>query len=155
VIARALNSRAFSVIWVTIVFTCSLNSYISARALQTLRQDLIIVLNRFFTFSPIFYRARMGSFSPKTLQNLESFLAKLFNPQSYYRVIRKNEGVNRLAKWEYAAIPLITKMRKMGYDTQKQLLDKYGLEGWELVSTVALVVPEGFDMVAYLKREKK
>lgn len=97
----------------------------------------------------------MGSFSPKTLQNLESFLAKLFNPQSYYRVIRKNEGVNRLAKWEYAAIPLITKMRKMGYDTQKQLLDKYGLEGWELVSTVALVVPEGFDMVAYLKREKK
>ena len=60
-----------------------------------------------------------------------------------------------MTKWEYAVIPLVTKMRELGYVTQKQLLDKYGLEGWELVSTVALSVPEGFDIVAYLKREKK
>jgi hypothetical protein len=63
--------------------------------------------------------------------------------------------VKRLAKWEYAVIPLVTEMRELGYVTQKQMLDKYGLEGWELVSTVTLEVEKGFDILAYLKREKK
>jgi hypothetical protein len=55
-----------------------------------------------------------------------------------------------LTKWEYAAIPLVT-ASGTGYKTQKELLDKYGLEGWELVSTIEL----GLELFAYLKREKK
>ena len=58
-----------------------------------------------------------------------------------------------MTKWEYAAFPLITGMKDTGVSTQKQLLDRYGLEGWELVSVVALKVKEGLDLVAYLKRQ--
>jgi len=56
-----------------------------------------------------------------------------------------------MAKWEYASIALKKGMKDSGLSTDKQLLDKYGLEGWELVS----VVPALGDLVAYLKRQKR
>jgi len=55
-----------------------------------------------------------------------------------------------MTKWEYASIALIKGAKDSGLSTDKQLLDKYGLEGWELVS----VVPALGDLVAYLKRQK-
>jgi hypothetical protein len=33
------------------------------------------------------------------------------------------------------------------------LLNKYGSDGWELVSIVALQINQSFEVVAYLKRE--
>jgi hypothetical protein len=34
-------------------------------------------------------------------------------------------------------------------------LNKYGLDGWELVAIVALQINQSFEVVAYLKRELK
>ncbi len=55
-----------------------------------------------------------------------------------------------MPKWEYASIALVKGQKDVGLSTDKQLLDKYGLEGWELVT----IVPALGDLVAYLKREK-
>jgi hypothetical protein len=63
-------------------------------------------------------------------------------------------GEKNLPKWEYAVIPLVTGREDVGVSTQEELLDKYGLEGWELVSVATVAVPRGLEMVAYLKRQK-
>jgi hypothetical protein len=55
-----------------------------------------------------------------------------------------------MAKWEYASIALVKGQKDAGVSTDKQVLDKYGLEGWELVA----VVPALGDLIAYLKRQK-
>ena len=36
---------------------------------------------------------------------------------------------------------------------KEDLLNKYGSDGWELVSIVALQINQSFEVVAYLKRE--
>jgi hypothetical protein len=50
-----------------------------------------------------------------------------------------------MTKWEYAVIPL----KKDSHD--KELLEKYGDNDWELVS----VTQVGLEVIAYFKREKK
>jgi hypothetical protein len=50
----------------------------------------------------------------------------------------------RMAKWEYATVPLIV-------HATKQILDQWGEDGWELVQ---VVTGDGGNLVAYLKREK-
>jgi len=55
-----------------------------------------------------------------------------------------------MTKWEYASIALVKGQKDMNLSNDKQLLDKYGVEGWELV-TVVLAVG---DLIAYMKREK-
>lgn len=60
-----------------------------------------------------------------------------------------------MTKWEYAVIPLLKGMRDTGLKTQEDLLEKYGLDGWELVSTAVLMIPHNLEIIAYLKREKK
>ncbi|MGD0495575.1 MAG: DUF4177 domain-containing protein [Candidatus Bathyarchaeia archaeon] len=60
-----------------------------------------------------------------------------------------------MAKWEYAAIPIITDLKRIGKSDQKDMLDQLGSEGWELVSTVVLKVEKSLDVIAYFKREKK
>ena len=47
--------------------------------------------------------------------------------------------------WEYATVPLIT-------HATKQILDQWGEDGWELVSTVP--GPSGEQLIAFLKRPK-
>jgi hypothetical protein len=59
-----------------------------------------------------------------------------------------------MPKWEYATIPLIKAMRDMGYTEQKNVLDKYGDEGWELVSVIMVSIQNSNEIVAYFKREK-
>jgi hypothetical protein len=59
-----------------------------------------------------------------------------------------------MPQWEYTVIGLISGMKDAGVSTQKELLDKYGLEGWELVTVSALSTKQGPDLIAYLKREK-
>jgi hypothetical protein len=64
----------------------------------------------------------------------ESFMHRLTtNPKSFIRHTEKNVSV------------------RMPFLNDKNLLDKYGLEGWELVS----VVQAGLEIIAYFKREKK
>ncbi len=53
--------------------------------------------------------------------------------------------MRRMAKWEYATVPLIV-------HATKQILDQWGEDGWELVQVVP--GPEGQGLVAYLKRER-
>ena len=50
----------------------------------------------------------------------------------------------RMAKWEYATVPLIV-------HATKQILDQWGEDGWELVQ---VVTGDSGNLVAYLKREK-
>ena len=45
--------------------------------------------------------------------------------------------------WEYATVPLLT-------HATKQILDSWGVDGWELVQVVPGPNPE--QLVAYLKR---
>lgn len=47
--------------------------------------------------------------------------------------------------WEYATVPLLT-------HATKQILDNWGIDGWELVTV--LQGPTGEQHVAYLKRPK-
>ena len=47
--------------------------------------------------------------------------------------------------WEYATVPLLT-------HATKQILDQWGVDGWELVAV--LPGPTGEQHVAYLKRPK-
>jgi len=58
-----------------------------------------------------------------------------------------------LTKWEYVSIALVKGILNAGVKTQEELLNKYGLDGWELVSIVALQINQSFEVVAYLKRE--
>ena len=58
-----------------------------------------------------------------------------------------------MTKWEYASIALVKGILDAGVKTQEDLLNKYGLEEWELVSIVALQINQSFEVVAYLKRE--
>ncbi|MGA3060129.1 MAG: DUF4177 domain-containing protein [Candidatus Bathyarchaeia archaeon] len=58
-----------------------------------------------------------------------------------------------MTKWEYVSIALVKGIIDAGVKTQENLLNKYGLDGWELVSIVALQINQSFEVVAYLKRE--
>lgn len=49
-------------------------------------------------------------------------------------------------QWEYATVPLLT-------HATKQILDQWGVDGWELVTV--LPGPTGEQHVAYLKRPKQ
>ena len=76
-----------------------------------------------------------------------------------------------MTNWEYAVVPLITGLGEAGaserslptpfgriiksIDTQKELLNKLGAEGWELVSTTLFEYQGNVDVMAYFKREKK
>jgi hypothetical protein len=51
------------------------------------------------------------------------------------------------------SIALVKGILDAGVKTQEDLLNKYGLDGWELVSIVALQINQSFEVVAYLKRE--
>jgi hypothetical protein len=51
----------------------------------------------------------------------------------------------RLAKWDYAVIPL-----KGDEGSQKKTLEMYGEQGWELVN----IVETGVQLLAYFKRQK-
>jgi hypothetical protein len=62
------------------------------------------------------------------------------------------EGTN-MTKWEYVSIALVKGIIDAGVKTQEDLLNKYGLDGWELVAIVALQINQSFELVAYLKRE--
>jgi hypothetical protein len=62
------------------------------------------------------------------------------------------EGTN-MTKWEYVSIALVKGIIDAGVKTQEDLLNKYGLDGWELVAIVALQINQSFEVVAYLKRE--
>ena len=58
-----------------------------------------------------------------------------------------------MTKWEYVSIALVKGILDAGVKTQEDLLNKYGLDGWELVSIVSLQINQSFEVVAYLKRE--
>jgi hypothetical protein len=58
-----------------------------------------------------------------------------------------------MTKWEYVSIALVKGILDAGVKTQEELLNKYGLDGWELVSIVALQINQSFEVVAYLKRQ--
>ena len=58
-----------------------------------------------------------------------------------------------MTKWEYVSIALVKGILDAGVKTQEELLNKYGLDGWELVSFVALQINQSFEVVAYLKRQ--
>ena len=58
-----------------------------------------------------------------------------------------------MTKWEYVSIALVKGIIDSGVKTQEDLLNKYGLDGWELVAIVALQINQSFEVVAYLKRE--
>jgi hypothetical protein len=62
------------------------------------------------------------------------------------------EGTN-MTKWEYVSIALVKGIIDAGVKTQEDLLNKYGLDGWELVAIVGLQINQSFEVVAYLKRE--
>ena len=58
-----------------------------------------------------------------------------------------------MTKWEYVSIALVKGVLNAGVKTQEELLNKYGLDEWELVSIVALQINQSFEVVAYLKRQ--
>ena len=58
-----------------------------------------------------------------------------------------------MTKWEYISIALVKGILDAGVKTQEELLNKYGSDGWELVSIVALQINQSFEVVAYLKRQ--
>jgi hypothetical protein len=60
-----------------------------------------------------------------------------------------------MTRWEYVSIGLVKGILDAGVKTQEELLNKYGSDGWELVSIVALQINQSFEVVAYLKRESK
>jgi hypothetical protein len=63
--------------------------------------------------------------------------------------------VRNMTKWEYVSIALVKGILDAGVKTQEELLNKYGSDGWELVSIVALQINQSFEVVAYLKRESR
>jgi hypothetical protein len=63
--------------------------------------------------------------------------------------------VSNVTRWEYVSIALVKGVLDAGVKTQEELLNKYGSDGWELVSIVALQINQSFEVVAYLKRESR
>ncbi len=59
--------------------------------------------------------------------------------------LRVPASVRRMAKWEYATVPLLV-------HATKQILDNWGDDGWELVAVIP--GPNTEQLVAYMKREK-
>jgi hypothetical protein len=55
-------------------------------------------------------------------------------------VTRYSKG---MTKWEYATVPLLV-------HATKQILDNWGLDGWELVQVVP--GPNSENLIAYMKR---
>ena len=49
----------------------------------------------------------------------------------------------RMTKWEYATVPLLV-------HATKQILDNWGLDGWELIQVVP--GPNSENLIAYMKR---
>ncbi len=70
-------------------------------------------------------------------------------------ILEKNNVVrgSNITKWEYVPIALVKGILDAGVKTQEELLNKYGLDGWELVSIVVLQINQSFEVVAYLKRQ--
>ena len=70
-------------------------------------------------------------------------------------VLEKNnvDRGSNMTKWEYISIALVKGILDAGVKTQEELLNKYGFDGWELVSIVALQINQSFEVVAYLKRQ--
>jgi hypothetical protein len=70
--------------------------------------------------------------------------------------------VKNMTKWEYENILMLREMKRTGL-LPKQILDKYGLEGWELVAVVRVESPTGMsgqslgegEVGYWLKREKR
>ena len=58
-----------------------------------------------------------------------------------------------MTRWEYVSIALVKGIKDAGVKTQEELLNKYGSDGWELVSIVTLQINQSFEVVAYLKRQ--
>ncbi len=60
--------------------------------------------------------------------------------------------------WEYESISLVQRGIASGVSSDKELLNKYGQDGWELVAVVRVpsraVAGFSYDVIAYLKREK-
>jgi len=69
-------------------------------------------------------------------------MAAVPDRSSAFRLLRMTD-VNQ---WEYATVPLLT-------HATKQILDQWGVDGWELVTV--LPGPTGEQHVAYLKRLKQ
>ena len=59
----------------------------------------------------------------------------------------------KTAKWEYASVALVQEQRNTRLKGDKEVLNKYGLEGWELVSVFPVQTTKGLDAVAYFKRQ--
>jgi len=59
-----------------------------------------------------------------------------------------------LTQWEYTSVSLVKGAIDAGLKTDKDLLNKFGSDGWELISVVRLQTSHGFDLLAYFKREK-
>jgi hypothetical protein len=63
--------------------------------------------------------------------------------------------VRRLTKWEYMVMSLPTDEKELYESEQERRLNMQGKEGWELISIVMLQFGNEFNLMAYLKREKK
>jgi len=87
---------------------------------------------------------------------LTSSVSQLNKPQKKNTTWLEKNNVVRgsiMTKWEYVSIALVKGILDAGVKTQEELLNKYGLDGWELVSIVALQIDQSFEVVAYLKRQ--
>ena len=58
-----------------------------------------------------------------------------------------------MVKWEYTSTALITEQKKTGIAGDKEVLNKYGQEGWELVCVTPINMASRFDFLAYFKRQ--
>ena len=63
-----------------------------------------------------------------------------------------------MPKWEYIDIELFTEAQKEGFPDFKTVLNKYGDEGWELVSVTDATLYNGATRItrffAFFKRQK-
>jgi hypothetical protein len=59
-----------------------------------------------------------------------------------------------LPKWEYESVTLIQEQKITGLRGDVAVLNKYGSEGWELVSVIPIQNNRGFiDAIAFFKRQ--
>lgn len=58
-----------------------------------------------------------------------------------------------MAKWEYLSVALVQEQRNTGIVGDKEVLNKYGLDSWELVAVIPVQTTKGLDAVAYFKRK--
>jgi hypothetical protein len=60
--------------------------------------------------------------------------------------------------WEYESVSLVRRGIASNASSDKEILNEYGKEGWELVSVVRIpsraIAGYSYDVIAYLKREK-